>query len=521
MHRSREDSPSESASSRSSSGSRGDKCGPLKGISPTPRQKKKDSREWSTTAVVSGAESSDSAEEDQQEEKSAPVRRRRAEIKEEHAARGRPARTDSRHSNGSRKSKTKHSSRQRSLSRNSEKKGKKERTSRQRSSSSSSNERHEKRRVQKSRERSREGQRKKENKKDRDGSEEEKKAMKERSVTPVKRPHRQWFQVDRFDGSTPWRPFAERFTFCAKMNGWDMREQAAQLQSCLKGMAAQVLCYGKSQDWTFTELFAKLEDRFGSDDRSDEFLAKLETRRRGAKETLQQLCHGIEELVALAYPGPRTTHSDRFAVTSFLRALDDIDLAGKVRDKRPQTLDEAFKLAQMYDSFRTANNGGSFQDDERRGAKEKQARAVTASDERSTNVKNNEDKPSAFEQKLLSEVQAVKNELNTLKKASQPAPAPPTNVAWMGPPPSAPWPSTQSYYPPMLPTAAPSASREPATRWKRQNRISARPSEHRAEVHEQPRRNQLEGSRRRTVLWMQATWTFSPRLPHQPQTRTR
>ena len=106
-------------------------------------------------------------------------------------------------------------------------------------------------------------------------------------MTPVKRPHRQWFQVDRFDGSTPWRPFAERFTFCAKMNGWDLKEQAAQLQSCLKGMAAQVLCYGKSQDWTFTELFAKLEDRFGSDDRSDEFLAKLETRKRGAKETLQ------------------------------------------------------------------------------------------------------------------------------------------------------------------------------------------------------------------------------------------
>ena len=54
-----------------------------------------------------------------------------------------------------------------------------------------------------------------------------------------------------------------------------MTEQAAQLQACLKGMAAQILCYGKAKDWSFAELFAKLEDRFRSDDRSDEYLAKL------------------------------------------------------------------------------------------------------------------------------------------------------------------------------------------------------------------------------------------------------
>ena len=82
-------------------------------------------------------------------------------------------------------------------------------------------------------------------------------------------------------------------------------------------MAAQILCYGKNKEWSFRELYAKLEDRFGSDDRSDEYLAKLESRRRGAKESLQQLCHGIEELVALSYPGPKTAHSDRFAIMSF------------------------------------------------------------------------------------------------------------------------------------------------------------------------------------------------------------
>ena len=461
VHRGRKESPSESRSSRSSSGSRGDRCGPLKGISPVPRRTGKNSREWSTTAVVSGPESSDTENEDK-EEKPSTGRGRHAVAKEEHTARGRSTRADSNRGESKRKDKKKLSSRRRSLSKRSVEKGKREREDRQRSSSSDSDdERREKKHVQKSRERSREGQKKKEDKKSRASSKEEKKAKKERSVTPVKRPHRQWFQVDRFDGSTPWRPFAERFSFCAKMNGWDLKEQAAQLQSCLKGMAAQVLCYGKSQDWTFTELFMKLEDRFGSDDRSDEFLAKLETRKRGAKETLQQLCHGIEELVALAYPGPRSAHSDRFAVTSFLRALDDVEVAGKVRDKRPQTLDEAFRLAQMYDSFRTANNGGSFHDEERRGTKDKQARAVSATEEASVQQKNTGEKLSALEQKVVVEFQAMKNELDALRKMPPSGPAPSANVAWLGPPPSMPWPTVQQSYPPMLPAPPPSFPTNP------------------------------------------------------------
>ena len=289
-HHRRSRARSERSESRSSSGSRGDQCGPRRGLSPLPKSPRK-SREWSNAAVCGAT----------------PCRTRDAKSK---------------------------------LS--------KERAKRRIASPSSEEEDH----KDKQRNRSRDT-------KDHHRS--------KRSPTPSNpRPHKQWFAVDRFDGSTPWPPFAERFQFCAKMNGWDEREKAAQLQSSLKGMAAQLLCYGKRREWTYSELFEKLEDRFGNEDRSDEFLAKLETRKRGPKETLQQLCHGIEELVALSYPGPRTSHSDRLAVTSFLRALDDPELAGKVRDKRPQTLDEAFKMAQMFESFRSANAGGNHQDDDRK-----------------------------------------------------------------------------------------------------------------------------------------------------------
>ena len=190
-------------------------------------------------------------------------------------------------------------------------------------------------------------------------SNEEKRAAREPSaVATPPRPFKLWFKADKFDGSSAWRPFAERFRFCARVNGWDAEEQCLQLQACLHGMAAQVLCYGKSGEWTFEELFNKLEGRFGTEDRADEFLAKLETRKRGANETLQHLYHDIEKLVALSCPGPPSAHSDRYAVWWFLRALGDAELAEKVRDKQPKTLDEAFKMAQRFESFRVAIAGG-------------------------------------------------------------------------------------------------------------------------------------------------------------------
>ena len=287
------------------------------------------------------------------------------------------------------------------------------------------------------------------------------------------RPHKQWFQVDRFDGTTAWHPFAERFRFCARANGWDETEQASQLQACLRGMAAQILCYGKAKDWTFAELFAKLEDRFGSDDRSDEYLARLETRKRGHKETLQQLCHGVEELVALSYPGPRTAHSDRFAVTSFLRALDDPELAGKVRDKRPQTLDEAFKMAQMFESFRTATVGGKGHDDERKSGREAHARVATTSDNETANNRDGQTKPSATEQKLLQEIQSMKEEMGRLRtrvaterpvlRTPPVAPNAPLPGGWLPPLPM--YPPFTSVPPPPLPTAGFAASGARKLRW--------------------------------------------------------
>ena len=424
--------PSRSPDSRSSSRSRGDRCGPRRGVSPTPREPR-GSREWSNSAVCGGKECETPESEAERERRRASSRDGRREKKEkDRESKRREASSHSRDGRHRRRDDTTVREKRRSSSRRSNQRRPKDERSREDSATYSSSEE----RV----------------KSEKTSSKRETSASKSHT-----RPHKQWFQVDRFDGTSAWRPFAERFQFCAKANGWDMTEQAAQLQACLKGMAAQILCYGKAKDWTFAELFAKLEDRFGSDDRSDEYLAKLETRKRGNKETLQQLCHSVEELVALAYPGPRTTHSDRFAVTSFLRALDDAELAGKVRDKRPQTLDEAFKMAQMFESFRTATTGGRSHEDDRRAPREPQLRTATAADGEASGGKNSNNGPTATEQRLLREMQSMREEMSKMKMR---APVEHGAVPALPPMTSAPipsvWSATAPAFPPVLSMPPPS-----------------------------------------------------------------
>ena len=214
-------------------------------------------------------------------------------------------------------------------------------------------------------------------------------------------------------------PFAERFRFCARVNGWDAEEQCLQLQACLHGVAAQILCYGKSGEWTFEGLFNKLEGRFGTEDRADEFLAKLETRKRGANETLQHLYHDIEKLVALSCPGPSSDHTDRYAVWSFLRALDDVTLAEKVRDKQPKTLNEAFKMAQRFESFRVAIAGGKARGGDRERP-EKQVRVGMDAVSKDSGNKSGGSRPSVVDQKVFREIQSMKEELNWLKAGAVP-----------------------------------------------------------------------------------------------------
>jgi len=56
----------------------------------------------------------------------------------------------------------------------------------------------------------------------------------------------------------------------------------------------------------------------------------------------------------LAYPGERSKMADRLAKEYFIIALDDPKLEFQVREKEPQTLDSALKIAQRLEMFKNA-----------------------------------------------------------------------------------------------------------------------------------------------------------------------
>ena len=91
-----------------------------------------------------------------------------------------------------------------------------------------------------------------------------------------------------------------------------------------------------------------MEERFQTD---------LRCRRRAKGELLRELAQDIRRLMALAYPGEKSSLSEHIARDAFLIALDDPEFALKMREREPKDLDEAVKIAQRYEVFRGTVDG--------------------------------------------------------------------------------------------------------------------------------------------------------------------
>jgi len=105
---------------------------------------------------------------------------------------------------------------------------------------------------------------------------------------------------------------------------------------------------------TWPDLVQKLRSRYGSKDQSTLFQAQLAARRQKDGEDLATLVQDVRRLMTLAYPGCASEYGELLAVRAFLDALKDRRLSLKVREREPQTLDQAFKFALRLDGYRRA-----------------------------------------------------------------------------------------------------------------------------------------------------------------------
>jgi len=81
----------------------------------------------------------------------------------------------------------------------------------------------------------------------------------------------------------------------------------------------------------------------------EQFQTELRCRRRRKHESLSELAQDVRRLMALAYPGEKSTLAEHLARDAFLSALNDPDFELRICEKDPPDLDTALKYAQRYE----------------------------------------------------------------------------------------------------------------------------------------------------------------------------
>ena len=166
-----------------------------------------------------------------------------------------------------------------------------------------------------------------------------------------------WIKPEKFNGHGCFETFLAQFENCSSYNRWNNSDKAAHLRWSLTGAAAQLLW--AAEGLTCKELLEKLRCRYSGKGMEERFQTELRCRRRHREESLRELAQDIRRLMTLAYPGEKSTFAEHIARDVFLTALNDPEFELKIREREPVDLDEALKLAQRFEVFKSAVQSSS------------------------------------------------------------------------------------------------------------------------------------------------------------------
>jgi len=122
------------------------------------------------------------------------------------------------------------------------------------------------------------------------------------------------------------------------------------MSASLAGPAARVL-WELHKDATTADLVHLLQSRFGTEQHTTSYRAKLRVRHREENEPLQDLYRDISHLLQLAYPGEGGRFISRMGVDTFITALNDRELEYEVLKLEHKTLEEAANHAMRLDAL--------------------------------------------------------------------------------------------------------------------------------------------------------------------------
>jgi len=111
--------------------------------------------------------------------------------------------------------------------------------------------------------------------------------------------------------------------------------------------------YDKDVTDSLSGLTKILESRYGGKSFADKHRIELRNRRRRKGESISNLHIDIRRLAALAFPKVERRARESIACNHFLDALDDPELALKIREQQPSDLDAALRIALQLEVWTT------------------------------------------------------------------------------------------------------------------------------------------------------------------------
>jgi hypothetical protein len=194
-------------------------------------------------------------------------------------------------------------------------------------------------------------------------------------------------KLGTYDGSTPFETFIAKFRNAASYNQWTPEDGLAHMKACLTGNAANILWdTPASRVSTLTQLMDVLSTRFGNEGMAEKFRCELRTRRRQQDESLQVLHQDIQRLASLAFQGPWNEAVDVLARDAFIDALEDDEMAGKVREREPTSLDQAVRIAIRLESYKKSASSTIGKGEKCSFSQQQQARASQKTDDPVSNL---------------------------------------------------------------------------------------------------------------------------------------
>ena len=149
------------------------------------------------------------------------------------------------------------------------------------------------------------------------------------------------FKAPAYSGEGDVELFIKQFNDVAAANDWSEGQETLHLRTQLQG-SAQNCGRGESK----AEIVEDLRARFGLSCRQAK--DRLSTLKRGARQTLHELCTEIDRLVELGFPTLSKMDQDGLIVDYFLRAVDNRALQRHMLAIKPRTSREAVRAAEEF-----------------------------------------------------------------------------------------------------------------------------------------------------------------------------